>query len=108
MMISELKSKLKMDIRPTSSGIEYFEAVIKKEDLELVNSILTKHLGPAAKIPGKKADLPHDVQKLVDSMGGLRTEQSFYYSQSGGKIRYCALWPWQSNPDKITLKAGVV
>jgi len=107
-MINELKAKLKMEIRSTSKGEDYLEAVVKKEDLELLNSILTKHLGPAAKMPGKRANLPHDIQKLVDSMGGLRVEQSFYFSRAGDKITYCALWPWQTNPDRITLKTGVI
>ncbi len=107
-MINELKAKLKMDIRPMSKGTEYLEAVINIEDLKLANSILTKHLGPAVKMPGKKADLPRDIQKFVDSIGGIRPEQSFFYSQAGGKITYCALWPWQTNSERITLKAGVI
>ena len=90
-MINELRSKVKMDIRPVSKGTEYLEAVINKEDLELVDSILTKHLGPAAKMAGKRSDLPHDIQKFVDSMGGLRTEQSFYYKQAEGKTIYLSL-----------------
>ena len=107
-MIHELKTKIKMEIRPVSKGTEYLEAVINREDLELVDSILTKHLGPAAKMAGKRSDLPHDMQKFVDSMGGLRPEQSFYYKQAEGKTTYCALWPWQTNPGKITLKAGTL
>lgn len=107
-MLNELKEKLKMEIRPASKGAEYLEAVINKEDLELANSILTKHLGAAVKMPGKRAHLPRDIRKFVDSMGGLRPEQSFFYRQADGKTAYCALWPWQSNPGKITLKAGII
>ena len=105
-LIEEIKKALNMEIRPNSQGSEYLEAVINKKDLELLHSLLKKHLGPAAKESGKEANLPEDMQKRVDILGGLRKEQSFYYRQNGNKVIYAALWPWESNPDKITLKSG--
>jgi len=106
-MIEELKNTLRMEIRPNSQGSEYLEAVIDKDDLELLHSLLKKHLGPAAKEPGKEANLSNEIQKVVDALGGLRNEQSFFYKQEGNEVIYAALWPWGSNPDKITLKSGV-
>ena len=96
-----------MEIRPNSQGLEYLEAVLQKKDLELLNSLLEKHLGPAAKEPGKEANLPKEIQKLVDSLGGLRKEQSFFYRQDDHRIIYAAIWPWVSDPNKMTLKSGV-
>ena len=106
-MIAELRENLTMEIRPNSRGLEYLEAVIGRNDLESLKSILTRHLGPAAKEPGMDANLPKKIQSLVDSMGGLRGEQSFFYMQEDNRVVYAALWPWESNLDKITLKAGV-
>jgi len=106
-MIEEIKETLRMEIRPNSQGLEYLEAVINRKDLELLNSLLKKHLGPAAKESGKEANLPKEIQKIVDSLGGLRNEQSFFYRQDGDKVIYAAIWPWESNPNKITLKSGV-
>jgi len=106
-LIEEIKATLNMEIRPDSQGSEYLEAVINKKDLELLHSLLRKHLGPAAKESGKEANLPEEIQKRVDELGGLRKEQSFYYRQEGHEVTYAALWPWESNPDKITLKCGV-
>jgi Fe-S cluster assembly scaffold protein SufB len=106
-LIKEIKETLRMEIRPNSQGLEYLEAVINKKDLELLNSLLKKHLGSAAKESGKEANLPKEIQKTVDSLGGLRNEQSFFYRQDGNKVVYAAIWPWQSNPNKITLKSGV-
>ena len=107
-MIEEIKDTLTMEIRPNSKGLEYLEAVINKKDLELLNSLLKKYLGPAAKESGKEANLPEEIQKIVNSLGGLRNEQSFFYRQDGNKVMYAAIWPWQSTPDKITLKSGVI
>jgi hypothetical protein len=106
-LIEELKGSLRMEIRPNSQGLEYLEAVLDKKDLELINSLLKNHLGPAAKESGKEANLPKEIQKLVDSLGGVRNEQSFFYRQDGHQVIYAAIWPWQSNPNKMTLKSGV-
>jgi hypothetical protein len=106
-LIEEIKETLRMEIRPNSQGLEYLEAVVNKKDLELLYSLLKKHLGPAAKPPGKEANLSKEIQKTADSLGGLRIEQSFFYKQDGDKVMYAAIWPWQSDPDKITLKVGV-
>ncbi len=105
-LIEEIRKTIDMEIRPSSKGKEYLEAVVKIAELESLQSILEKYLGSAAKEPGKEATLPGEIQKMVDSMGGLRREQSFFYKKEGSGIVYAALWPWESNPKKITLKSG--
>ena len=62
-MIEEIKETLWIEIRPNSKGLEYLEGVIYKKDLELLNSLLKKYLGPAAKEPGKEAYLPKEFRK---------------------------------------------
>jgi hypothetical protein len=106
-LIEAIKKTLKVEIRSDPSGGEYLEAVVTRKDFETLHSLLEKHLGPAAKAPGQEADFPEDIQELVDALGGVRLEQSFFYKQEKGRVIYAALWPWQSNPDKITLKSGV-
>ena len=106
-VIEEIKKTVKMEIRPLSKGNEYLEAVVDTEQLGSLHSVLNKYLGTAAKEAGKEARLSKEIQQLVDAMGGLRAEQSFYYKKEGTKIVFAALWPWQSNPNKITLKVGV-
>jgi len=107
-LVEEIKKTLSMEIRSTSSGTEYLEAVIAVENLEALHSLLKKHLGPAIKEPGKEASLPKKVQELVDSLGGLRIEQSFFCKQDEKQVIYAALWPWRSDPNRITLKSGVI
>jgi len=107
-LIEEMKRTVRMEIRATSRGAEYLEAVISLEDLQGLQSVLKKHLGSATKEPGKEASFPERIRELVDSLGGLRIEQSFFYKQDGNRVIYAALWPWRSDPYKITLKSGVV
>ena len=107
-LIEEITSKLKLEVRSNSKGTEYLDAVLTKKDLESVISLLTKHLGAAAKEAGKQANLSGEIQKVVDWLGGLRLGQSFFYKKEGKQVFYAALWPWESNPDKITLKTGAL
>jgi hypothetical protein len=105
-VLEEIKKTVKMEIRPSSKGNEYLEAVVDAAELASLQSLLNKYLGAAAKEPGKEAKLPKEIKQLVDAMGGLRVEQSFYYKKEGAKAVFAALWPWESNPKKVTLKAG--
>jgi len=68
---------------------------------------LKKEFDRAIKIPGKEANLPMEIQRLVDSLGGLRIKQSFFYKKDGNRVIFAALWPWESDPNKITFKFGV-
>ena len=106
-LIKEIKKTVRMEIRPTSHGTEYLEAVITLEDLEILRSLLRTHLGPATKESGKEVSFPQSIRELVDSLGGLRIEQSFFYKQEGTQVIYAAIWPWQSDPNRITVKSGV-
>jgi hypothetical protein len=106
-LIEEMKKAVRMEIRPNSRAADYLEAVITLEELEALRSFLEKHLGPAAKESGKEVSFSQGIRELVDALGGLRIEQSFFYKQDGNQIIYAAIWPWRSDPNKITLKSGV-
>jgi hypothetical protein len=106
-LVEEMEKTLKMEIRLTTEGGKYLEAVITLQDLDVLNSLLRDHLGPATKVSGKEVYFPTRIQELVDSLGGLRIEQSFFYKQDGTQVIYAAIWPWQSDPNRITLKSGV-
>jgi hypothetical protein len=105
-MIMEIRENLTMEVRSNSRGSEYLEAVIKGSDLELLQSIITKHLGSAAKGPGEEVNFSGEVKKVVDSLGGLRIGQSFFCRLEDNRVVFAALWPWQYDPERITLKAG--
>ena len=106
-LVEEINKTLKMEIRLTSKGGKYLEAVITLQDLDVLHSLLREHLGPATKVSGKEVYFPTKIQELVDSLGGVRIEQSFFYKQDGTQVIYAAIWPWQSDPNRITLKSGI-
>jgi hypothetical protein len=106
-LVEDIEKTLKMEIRLTTEGGKYLEAVITLQDLDVLNSLLKERLGPATKVSGREVYFPERIQELVDSLGGLRIEQSFFYRQDGAQVVYAAIWPWQSDPNRITLKSGV-
>lgn len=105
-LIEGIKETLSMEIRTNSRGSEYLEAVISTNDLELLHSLLAKYLGSAAREYGKEANRSEEIEILVDSLGGLQSGQSFIYKEEGHQVIYVAIWPWKSDPTKITLKSG--
>lgn len=106
-MIKEIRRIPGIEIRPTTREPEYFEAVIRKEDLELLLSILRRHLGPAVHEPGREVNLPIEIHRGVNAWGGLRIEQSFFYKKEDKQVIFATLWPWVSNPNRVTLKCGI-
>ncbi len=107
-LVDEIKAALELEVRTTAGAHDYFEAVFMTKDLPKLTGILEKGLGQPLKSPGKDVKFTKEIQKIVDLIGGLRREQSFYAkNEAEGKYLYAALWPWQSNPSRITLKVGV-
>lgn len=106
-LIDDINGSLKLEVRVTSEAHEYFEAVFQSADLEKLSVFIKEALGEALKPPGKDVRFAKHVQKLVDKVGGLRREQTFYLKEGGdGEYTFAALWPWQSDPSKTTLKIG--
>ncbi len=104
-LFEEIKKSVPMEIRVDSK--EYLEGVVTRERLDLLQSVLAKYLGPVAKGPGENATFSPPIVKLVASLGGIRPEQTFYYKEEKNRVVFAALWPWGSNPDRITLKSGI-
>lgn len=106
-MIPDIKEAVEMQVRSNSVGTEYLEAVIETKHLDALKTALARHTGPAYKEPGKRVKYPPTIQQIVDLLGGVRIEQSFYFAEIGGRIIYATIWPWASDPSRVTLKAGV-
>ena len=104
-LVDEIKGAMELEVRTQQDTGMFFEAVFQAKDLEKLLTLLQKCIGEPMKPAGKTVRFPRDVAKIVDSMGGIRREQSFYIKkEESGDYICAALWPWQSDPSKITLK----
>ena len=105
-LVDEIRNKIGLEIRECDNPEEYFEAVFESKDLDALQEMLERGIGKCLKPPGGRVRLPKNVNELAESFGGLRPEQSFYFKEENGEYIYAALWPWESNSSRITLKIG--
>ena len=104
-LIEDIKGTMELEIRLSPEADLRFEAVFRSEELDILLTLLGKNVGEPIKPLGARVKLPKEAREIVDRMGGMRPEQSFYLKKEpDGNYLYIALWPWQSDPSKITLK----
>ena len=106
-LIEDVAKAIDLDVRVSSGTYEYFEAVFQTKDLETLLALLKNDFGEPLKPPGKTVKFSRDEKKIVDLIGGIRRDQTLYLKEeTGGDYVYVALWPWQIDPSKVTLKIG--
>lgn len=99
--------KLKTDIKNADLDTirtdeeDYFEVVIKKNNLEAISRILESMLGQPAWPSSNK--LSKEVSKLIRDFGGIRNGQMLYFLKDGDISVFAMLWPWQDG-ERVTLK----
>ena len=107
-LIAELKHAVRFEeLRKASGTGNYLEGVLLRPDLARCYDLLVKWFGPPLKAFGQPPAFTPDIQKIVDAVGGVRANQCLFLAQEGARpIAYAALWPWESNPTRLTLKVG--
>ena len=105
-LVEEIKKSMELEIRQSPEDVDFnFEAVFESKDLDKLLAILRDNIGEPLKPPRKQAKVSRDAKEVIDLMGGIRYEQSFYLRQEAtGEYLCVALWPWQSDSSRITLK----
>ena len=94
--------------RSAPSSEDYFEAVVLRHHLPQCVARLSEALGPPAKEFGKEATFGRHVKALAEAIGGVRVDQCLFVKQlESGQLGYATLWPWASDPTRVTLKVGV-
>ena len=87
---------------------DYLEGVLSREDLARCCALLSGAFGPATKDFGKVVRFTRQSQAVVNHLGGIRPEQCLFLKEEANQpIAFAALWPWASNPERVTLKVGV-
>lgn len=71
----------------------YFEGVLIKEELVKLTGILDKFFGAPA-LPSHNKLSPQ-IQKIIDSFGGVMSGQALYFWNQGNDAIFAMLWPWQ-------------
>ena len=112
-MVKQLTAAVKTSVsfveqRAVPPSGEYLEGVMMREQLAPCCDLLAKSLGPALKDFNESVTFDPKIQKAVQRLGGIRIEQCLFFAKGENhQVAYAALWPWASNPAKITLKIGL-
>ena len=108
-LIGILKSTVPMEVRTADDSVAYLEGVLSKENLPRCVDVLNGSLGPPAKPFGEKGRFDRKMKRVVDGLGGiLETQCLFLKPIASQQLAYAALWPWRSDPQRVTLKVGTV
>jgi len=112
--VAQLATKLKgavqfLKVRTLPTATDYFEAVLGRSDLQRCAALLVEALGPPAKDFDQAAAFEPKIRKAIDTIGGIQHDQCLFLNhEDPTRLGYAALWPWASNPERITLKVGMI
>lgn len=71
---------------------DFFEFVIRKEQVQKLDPILRRYFGPPFKPAGEP--LQGEPAEFLERVGGIRRDQTLYFLESADKIFYTMIWPW--------------
>ncbi len=107
-LIIALRRDVPMLVRNAPATDDALEGVLARPDLSRCYELLKTALGAPVKEFGQPAKLEPAMRKAVERLGGIRVEQCLFLKPlDGAHGIYAALWPWASDPTRITLKVGV-
>lgn len=81
----------------------WLEIVVDKTQWNELRQVLEDYFGPAMKPQGQAPSI--EARKLTESFGGIRPNQTLYYTEREGIAYLAMLWPWE-NGILITVKIG--
>ncbi len=106
-LIASVKQAIPLEIRVAPDSNEYLEGVLTRHDLQRCYELLNNAFGTPVKEFGKAAVFEANIQEIVRKLGGIRLDQCLFLQPYGTpQMAYAALWPWASDPTRITLKVG--
>jgi len=108
LLITSLKSAVPMEIRTAPDSGTYLEGVLTRKNLAQCVTLLQDAFGAPAKDFDQSARFERTMAPLIEAIGGVRTDQCVFVDAHGNPyMAYAALWPWASDPERITLKVGL-
>lgn len=98
-----------LETRAAAPSSDALEVVLSRADLDRCIALLSATLGQPAKPFGRAVTLAPPASHVMTKIGGIRVEQCLFVKPlSSREIAYAALWPWESDAGRITLKVGIL
>jgi hypothetical protein len=84
-----------------------YEAISNGLNIAVLEKTIEEFFFPLQKTAGMNVPVLLTFNKTVRMLRGIRKEQSFFMKKTGVGEIYGALWPWQSQPQNITILLGL-
>ena len=85
-----------------------FRMVVTAEKLAPLTVLLDKFFKAPFKPAGEKPARELANLEIIQSLNGIRKEQTLYlYTSESAMTYFAAIWPWQSDPDQASLFSGI-
>ena len=105
MTFEELRQKLQnLDLKELRFDLEdYLEFVVQAQCMDQVKIILDLYFGHEVNI--HDLSTAKEAVEFVEKWGGIRSNQTLYYSSRDGSTEYAMLWPW-CDGNRISVKVA--
>lgn len=108
-IINDLTAKFGLVPNPDGCDTLLYTGVAESDILPGLTPVVETYFGLPYKPAGESAFLKNWFDSFVESVGGIRTEQTLYRREISADIAlYCAFWPWSSNPIKTSVRIGLI
>ncbi len=96
-----------MDRRVSEDGMSLYHAVSKEKEMEVLENTIANFFQKPIKRAGEPLpDHLHD-SLTVNSLGGVKPDQTLFLSKIGQSEFFAALFPWQRKVNVITVHLGL-
>jgi hypothetical protein len=108
-VVGELKANFGVKPNLEACGPLLFVGVTDASAIETLSPLVERHFGEPYKPAGRGAFLKNLTDAFVKKVGGIRKEQTLYCREVSPTVSlYCTFWPWGSNPQKVSIRIGLV
>ena len=95
--------------RSPADSTEHLEAVVWQKDLARCCEILREVLGQPLKDFSQPTKIDPGLAHAIDQAGGVWDGQCLFCTKEDGRsVAYALLWPWGTDPSRVTLKVGFI
>ena len=106
-LIKKLNSLPQVSKQSSSDSRCLYEAVSNGLTIGFMEQNIEEFFSALQKPAGTNVPLRLTFNKTVRMLSGIRKDQSFFLKKTSVGEIYGALWPWQSEPQNITILLGL-
>lgn len=106
-LIKKLNSFPQVKKQSRSDSRCLYEAISQGLNISSLEQSIEESFFPLQKPAGANLPLKLKFNKTVRMLRGIRKDQSFFLRETSVGEIYGALWPWQSEPQNITIFLGL-